>query len=78
MARRTKFTADGARVMSAAGSHLKIFGVPELAERSGVPYQTLRKRLSVDFGRTTVDDLRALVRTTRMTDTELVELVRGG
>lgn len=64
--------------MGAASLHSKIFGTAELAERTGIPYQTLHKRLAVDFGSTSFDNLKALIRASGMTDTEILLLMKGG
>lgn len=77
MARRTKYNTEGAVIMGAAIQRQRIGSVPELAERAGIPYQTLYKRLSVDFGSATVDCLRALIKASGMTDEELLKVVRG-
>jgi DNA-binding phage protein len=75
--RRAKYNTEGAVIMGAAIQRQRIGSVPELAERAGIPYQTLYKRLSVDFGSATVDCLRALIKASGMTDDELLKVVRG-
>lgn len=77
MARRAKYNTEGALIMGAAGIHSKIFGCVELAERTGIPYQTLHKRLAEDFGSTSFNNLKALIKATGMTDTEIILLMRG-
>lgn len=74
MPRRAKYNKQGAIIMGAAGKNAKIFSVPELAEKTGIPYRTLHNRLSVDFGRTTADELRSLFKITGMTGEEQAEV----
>lgn len=74
MARRAKYNKEGELIMGAAGKNARIFSVPDLAERSGIPYRTLHKRLSEDFGRTTAYELKSIFRAAGMTGEEQAEV----
>lgn len=76
MARRVRYNKQGETIMGVAGRNAKIFTVPDLAERTGIPYRTLHKRLSEDFGRTTANELKALIRVTGMNAEDLAEVFR--
>lgn len=75
MPRRAKYNKQGETIYQAA-VRSRIYSVPELSERSGIPYQTLHKRLCLDIGRITLDELSALVRVIGMTDEEIAGIVR--
>lgn len=74
MPKRSIYNKQGALIMGAAGYHRGIFGVPELAKVTGIPYQTLHKRLCVDFGRATGDEIKAMFRGAGMTGEEIAEV----
>ena len=76
MARRAIYNKDGEIVMGAAGAHARIFGVPALAERVNIPYQTLHKYMKDNFGSVTFERFKELVKATGMTDAEIINLVR--
>lgn len=71
MPRRAKYNKQGEIIMGAAGYNARIFSVAELAENTGIPYRTLHKRLSDDFGKTTAYEMRAIVKAIGMTGEEI-------
>ena len=76
MPRRAKYNRQGTLIMGFAAYHTGINSVPELAERTGIPYQRLYSRMSVNFGQTTVDELRAIFRVSAMTEEEIGKVLR--
>ena len=76
MPKRARYNKQGDLIMGCAAYHRRIHSVPELAQVTGIPYQTLHKRLSCDFGRTTADELRAMFRAAAMTDQEIAEVMK--
>lgn len=76
MPRHVSYNKQGDRIMGCAAYHRGIHTVPDLARETGIPYQTLHKRLSGDFGRTTADELRAIFRVAGMTSEEIAEVWR--
>ena len=77
MPKRAQFNREGAIVMGAAGMYARIFSVPELATRCGIPYQTMHKQMSSDFGRVTINNFRAIVAHSAMTDDDIIRIIRG-
>lgn len=71
-----KLNRQGAIVMS-AGSLAGLNTIPKIARAAGIPYQTLYKYMVDDFGRMSTDNLRSIVKVTRMKPELITEIVRG-
>lgn len=64
---------QGHYLMGIANKRLKVDKLPALAERTGIPYQTLYRRFYKDFGKATFDEVKALIRVLHASNEELVE-----
>lgn len=76
MPKRSKYTPQGELIMRCATYHQGIRTIPEMAKLTGIPYQKLYRRITKDFGMTTADELKALIRAGALTDDEIVEVMR--
>lgn len=70
-----RLNRQGAIIIS-AGSLAGYNTIPKLAKAAGIPYTTLLRDLTVDFGSMTTDRLRAIVRITRMKPNQILEIVK--
>lgn len=64
------------KLIMAAGALMGYNTVPKLAKATGIPYQTLHKDLTNDFGSMTAARLRAVIRATHMKQEMILELIK--
>lgn len=78
MARPATYNPKGEKIMGIAAMRAKIFNLPELAMRTGIPYRTLSSRLSGkgDFDKTSYAELAAILRTIAATNEDITDLMR--
>ena len=76
MPKAARYNKQGEVIMSSLAYHRKIFSVPEFSKITGIPYQTLHRRLCVNFGRATADEIRAMIKGAAMTGEEIEEVFR--
>lgn len=69
---------QGCYLMGIAAIRLRITKLPALAERTGIPYQTLHRRFYGNFGQTRADELKAIFRVLRMNGEEQAEFWQRG
>lgn len=65
------------RILLGAAARSGYSGVPALASAAGVPYQTAHKDMIGEFCGAGFDRFRAYVRHAKLTDAEIIQIVRG-